>query len=373
MRGGIATIGLCLVGLAGSATAGETRYDWRVEDGAEYDTNPARTERIAGAQPQPVAPASSLVRVVAAGNLATAVGERNWFSLSAGLGGKWFVDDRARAENVMVAQASASDSVRLWQRTQLALAATYYDVFQRRSTDLPDFRSTSPSLRVEQTLSASMSASFGIGYRWFTFKTDDAFTFAAPTAMVLFRQVLAGDVMAGDADWEWSAGGSLEARGFHGPACNATGCDDGLSVPRHADRFWIGHAEFLRTGSWLLGGGAAVHGNQSNSYGESLLRGLFHVRAVVPLPWQFSFSLRGELVATRYADPLTFPQPVAGLPSATIEDESRSTVRIELARTFASHVELGARYVYYTSAPTSSAVEYRRQTLLVYLAFLQEN
>ncbi len=116
-----------------------------------------------------------------------------------------------------------------------------------------------------------------------------------------------------------------------------------------------------------------MHFNQSNSYGESLLRGLFHVRAVVPLPWELSLSLRGELVATRYADALTFPQPVAGLPSASIEDESRSTFRVELARVFQGLVEVGARYVYCTSAPTSSAVEYRRQTLLVYLAFLQEN
>jgi len=375
MRGGIATIGVCLVGIAGSASAGagEVRHDWRVEDGAEYDTNPARAERIAGTEAQPVAPASALVRVVASGNLAAALGDRHWVALSAGLGGKWFTDDQARAENVTVAQASASESMRLWQPTQLALAAAYYDVFQRRSTDLPDFRSTSPSLRVEQALTPSMSASLGVGYRWFTFKPDDAFTFTAPTAMVLFRHVLARDLMAGDADWEWSAGGSVEARGFHGPACSATGCTDSGSVSRHHDRFWIGHAEFLRTGSWLLGAGAAVHGNQSNSYGESLIRGLFHVRTVVPLPWQFSFSFRGELVATRYAAPLTFPQPVAGLPTASIEDESRSTVRVELARAFASQVELGARYVYYTSAPSSSAVEYRRQTLLVYLAFLQEN
>lgn len=375
MRGGIPTIGLWLVGIAGSAIAGpdDVRYDWRLEDGAEYDTNPARAERISGTQPLPVAPASSLVRVVASGNLAAPIGERNLVALSAGVGGKWFTDARARAENVLVAQASGSDSVRLWQRTQLALGAAYYDVFQRRSTDLPDFRSTSPSLRLEQALGASMSASLAVGYRWFTFKADDAFTFTAPTAMVLFRHVLAGDLMAGEADWEWSAGGSIEARGFHGPACTATGCNDGSAVPRHDDLFWIGHAELLRTGSWLLGGGAAVHGNRSNSYGESLIRGLLHVRAVVPLPWQLSFSFRGELVATRYADALTFPQPVAGLPSASIEDESRSTVRVEFARAFAGHVELGARYVFYTSAPTSSAVQYRRQTLLVYLAFLQEN
>ena len=115
-----------------------------------------------------------------------------------------------------------------------------------------------------------------------------------------------------------------------------------------------------------------MHINQSNSYGEALMRGLLHVRAVVPLPWEISLSARAELVATWYRDPLTFLQPVAGLPSASIEDESRSTLRVEISRVFARHIELGARYVYYTSAPSSGAVDFRRQTALFYIAFLDE-
>ncbi len=373
MRGRITTLLLCLAGLGRPAIADDIRYDWRIEDGAEYDTNPARAEHIAGAAPEPTAPASPLARVVASGNLAAQLGQRSFLALQGAFGGKWFTAAEARAENVLVAQASASDTVQLWQRTQLALGAAYYDEFQRRSIDLPDFRSTAPSLRLDQGFGQSMSASLALGYRWFTFKPDDNFSFSAPTAVFLFHHVISGDLLDGGADWEWSGGASVEARGFHGPACTATGCADGASVPRHADQFWIGHAEFTRTGSWLFGSGAALHVNQSNSYGESLVRGLFHVRAVIPLPWQLSFSFRGELVATRYSDPLTFSQPVAGLPGASMEDESRSTVRVELARLFENNLEIGARYIYYTSAPTSSALEYRRQTLLVYLAILQEN
>jgi hypothetical protein len=373
MHGGIATVVFCLAGIVGSATADELRYDWRLEDGAEYDSNPARAEKISGTAPQPLAPGSPLARVVAVGNLTAPLGQSNLLAFSAAFGGKWFTAPQSRAENVLVAQASASDAVRLGRQTQLALAAAYYDVFQRRSTDLPDFRSMAPSLRLDRALTSSMSTSLALGYRWFTFKPDDAFSFTAPTALVLFHHALPTDLVDGGADWEWSAGGSMEARAFHGLACSETGCNNSGYQPLHSDRFWIAHTEFTRTGSWLFGSGAALHVNRSNSFGESLTRGLFHLRAVIPLPWQLSFSLRGELVATRYADPLTFPQPVAGLPSASIEDESRSTFRIELARVFENHFELGARYAYYTSAPTSSAVEYQRQTLLVYLAILEEN
>jgi hypothetical protein len=367
-----ATLGLCLAALGAEARADPLRYDWRLEDGVEYDTNPGRVERIEGTPSQPTPPGSALARFVAAGGLTTELGERNGLALAGAFGGKWFTASQARGENVLVAQASASDTLRIWRRTHAAAALSYYDVFQRRSIELPDFRSLAPALRVEQALGKPLLLSLGGGYRWFTYKPDGAFSFHAPTAFVSIRHVLPGDLLSGAADWEWSAGGSFEARAFDGAACTASGCEQSSGNPRHHDRFWIGHAEWSRTGAWLFGSGVAVHVNQSNSYGEALLRGLLHVRAVVPLPVELSLSMRAEVVATRYRDPLTFLEPVAGLPSASIEDESRSTLRVELSRLFEGRFELGVRYVYYTSAPASGAIEFRRQTALVYFAFLDE-
>jgi hypothetical protein len=369
----LATVGLCLFGLGAESRADGLRYDWRLEDGAEYDTNPARAEHIAGTPNPPAAPASPLARVVAAGNLVAPLGERQVLALSGAFGGKWFTVPEARAENVLVFQAAANDAVRLWSRTQLVGSAAYFDVFQRRSTDLPDFRSVAPSLRLDREIAGSFLASLGGGYRWFTFKPDDAYSFTAPTAFVALKYSLPGNLLERGADWEWTAGGSVEERGFHGPACRSTGCGDGSDIPRHQDRFWIGHMEVTRTGDWLLGLGAAGHVNQSNSYGESLVRGLFHLRTVVFLPWDLSLSARGELVVTHYADALTFQQPIAGLPGATIEDEGRSTLRIEMVRLFEVRFEVGARYVYYTSWPASGPVDFRRQTLLFYFAFLDEH
>ncbi len=368
----VAIVGFCLCALVVKARADQVGYDWRLEDGFEYDTNPERAERIAGVDAGPSVPASLLARLVASGSLSTPLGRRNSLALSGAVGGKWFVGSEARADNVLVIQAAAAESLRLGRRTRAALMGAYYDVYQRRSFDLPDFRSTAPSLRLDQGIAKSLQASIGGGFRIFTFKPDHSYSFTSPTAFIAIRQVLPGDLLEGGADWEWSAGGSLEARDFVGPACSASSCADSAGAARHRDRFWIAHAEWSRTGSWLFGSGAALHVNQSNSYGEALVRGLFHVRAVIPLLWDLSLSARGEVVVTRYSDPLTFLQPVAGLPSASIEDEARSTLRLDLARLFEGRFEIGARYVYYTSAPTSGAVEFRRQTLLLYLAFLDE-
>jgi hypothetical protein len=367
-----ARFALCLAVLGAEARAAEPRHDWRIEDGVEYDSNPGRVERIEGTPSRPTPPGSALTRFVATGGLAADLGERNSLAVSGAFGGKWFMASEARAENVLVAQAAASDTLHLGRRTHAAAAFSYYDVFQRRSIELPDFRSLLPTLRVEQGLGKAMLASLGGGYRWFTFKPEEAFSFHAPTAFLAIRQLLPGDLLAGGADWEWGAGASFEARVFDGAACTDTGCDQGRGNPRHRDRFWIGHAEWSRTGAWLLGSGLAVHFNQSNSYGESLLRGLLHVRAVVPLPGELSLSMRAEVVATRYRDPLTFLQPVAGLPSVSIEDEGRSTLRVELSRLFEGRFELGLRYVFYTSAPSTGTIEFRRQTALVYFAFLDE-
>ena len=100
---------------------------------------------------------------------------------------------------MLVVLAAATDTLRLGQRTQVALSGAYYDVYQRRSFDLPDFRSTAPSLRFDQGFAKSVLVSLGGGYRWFTFKPDDAYSFAAPTAFFVIRHALPGDVLAGGA------------------------------------------------------------------------------------------------------------------------------------------------------------------------------
>jgi hypothetical protein len=186
-----------------------------------------------------------------------------------------------------------------------------------------------------------------------------------------------GNLERGEADWEWTAGASLEWRGFEGLACTNVDCT-GESPPRRLDRFWIGHVELARTTTFLLGAGAALHINQSNSYGEGLVRGVFHLRAVVPLPWAISLSSRADLMATHYWNSQVLAQEVlaqgqnAGTPLVSIEDENRSTLRIELARPLAQGFEIGARYVLYTSFPSRGSVDYRRQTALLYLAVFDE-
>jgi hypothetical protein len=291
--------------------------------------------------------------------------------------GKRFFDQAARGDDVFVAQAGANGTFRVAGRTILGLAGGYYDAFQRGPVDRRDFRSLAPALRIEQGFARAAQLTLGGGYRWFTFKSDGNFSFAGPTAFVTARQMFPGNLERGEADWEWTAGASLEWRSFEELACTSADCAaQPASPPHRLDRFWVTHVELTRTTAFLLAAGAALHVNQSNSYGEGLVRGVFHARAVVPLPWALSLSSRADLVATHYWNSLFLAQavqdPNAGAPLVSVEDENRSTLRIELARPLGQGFEIGARYVLYTSFPSSGSVDYRRQTALLYLAVFDE-
>jgi hypothetical protein len=375
MRLTLTLVVLTFLGARPSARADSARHDLRVELGAEYDSNPDRAEHIANfASALPQAGPSPLARLVAAGNWSSAIGERGALALSGAVAGKRFFDQAARGDDVLIAQAGANGTVRLASRTILGMAGSYYDAFQRGPVDRRDFRSLAPGLRIEQGFARNAQLTLSGGYRWLTFKSDENFSFAGPTAALTARQVFPGNLERGEADWEWTAGASLEWRSFAGLACTNAGCTAESSSPPHRlDRFWVGHIELTRTATFLLGAGAALHLNQSNSQGEGLVRGVFHLRTVVPLPWALSLSSRADLVATHYWNSLLLAQDQnAGTPLVSIEDENRSTLRVELSRSLGQGFEVGARYVVTSSFPSRGSVDYRRQTALLYLAVFDE-
>ena len=377
MRLTVVIVALSVLGARPWARADSARHDLRVELGSEYDSNPDRAEQIANyVPPLPPAGASPLARLVASGNWASALGQNGALALSGAVAGKRFFDQAARGDDVLILQTGANGTLRVAGRTVIGVAGGYYDAFQRGPVDRRDFRSLAPALRIEQGFVRNGQLTLGGGYRWFTFKPDDTFSFDGPTAFVTARQIFPGNLERAEADWEWTAGAGLEWRGFDGLACANANCTTvgSSSQSRRLDRFWVSHVEVTRTTAFLLAAGAALHLNQSNSYGEGLVRGVFHARTVVPLPWALSLSSRADLVETHYWNSLLLAQadPNAGAPLVSIEDENRSTLRIEVARPLGQGFEIGARYVIYSSFPGGGSVDYRRQTALLYVAVFDE-
>ena len=125
---------LALVGLSAMAAPAfaqnPARVAVRLEAGPEFDSNPARLEAIQGAAPPHIS-SSALVRTVGTADIVLPVSARQILAATASAGGKLFLDQTARPEDVAVAQATALWSLAFSDQTGLSLSTSYYEAFAR--------------------------------------------------------------------------------------------------------------------------------------------------------------------------------------------------------------------------------------------------
>jgi hypothetical protein len=392
MRGqrfGKALIAILLVSDAAAARAEEPseeqpdneHYQLRAELGTEYDSNAHRVEQIASAGVGPVG--SLLQRLVLSGQFFDQVALRHAVAGSATAAAKIFDAADARSESVAIAQSSLLWRATLGTRTWLAPSGAYYEAFQSwgPAGDLAgerrDFRSLAPMLELRTVLSDSLEIGIVGGYRWLLFKPDRDFDFNGPTAGANIRWLY--DTQGG-ADWEVRGGAGLEYRRFGGPAHVGMCPPDGLPCPgpaTRADDFVMAQAEVTRTGRALLGAGYAFQHNGSNSYGETLVRHIAMARVTAALPLGFYLAARAELLFAFYRDSIPVAQAdatqmIAGRLFNTIEEENRSSVRVDLSHDIGERLRALVRYTLYANDLGSNAGTYRRHTLLLSLSFTFE-
>jgi hypothetical protein len=358
-------------------------YQLRAELGAEYDSNAHRVEQIANAGSDIVG--SFLQRFVVSGHLVDQPAPGHAVAVTATAAAKVFDAAAARSETVAIAQSSLMWRAAIGPRWSLAPSGAYYEAFQSwgpagdPAGERRDFRSLSPVLELRTAPSERTDLALAFGYRWLVFKPDRDFDFAGPTAAVNLRWLY--DTEAG-ADWEARVGAALEHRGFGGPAQVMTcpGAQDGLpcSGPdARVDDFVMAQTEVTRTGRILLGLGYAFQHNASNSFGETLIRHVGTARAAAALPLGLYLAARADLVFVSYRDPVPIApadmmQMIAGKPFASIEEENRSSARVDLSRDIGDRTRALVRYTFYANELGASVGQYRRHTLLLSLSFAFE-
>lgn len=359
------------------------RYQLMAELGLEYDSNAHRVEEVSGSTGAVVG--SFLERLVLSAQLTDQIAPRQLVTWSATAAGKLFDAPAARSENVAIAQSSLMWRTALGARTWLAPSGTYYEAFQSWAPDADpagerrDFRSLAPMLELRTALSDSVDLGVAGGYRWLLFKPDRDFDFNGPTGGVNLRWL--HDTESG-ADWEARAGAAIEYRGFAGPAyvgnCSSP---DGLPCPGPAmrtDDFLVAQADLTRTGRVLLAAGYAFNYNGSNSFGQTLIRHVAIARVATALPLGLYLAARADLSFVFYRDSIPVAKTadmtpmISGKPFVNIEDENRSSVRIDLSRDISERLRALLRYTFYANELGSSVGTYRRQTLLLSLAFVLE-
>ncbi|MDX2019828.1 MAG: hypothetical protein SF187_06270 [Deltaproteobacteria bacterium] len=342
----------------------------RSEVGGEYDSNPSRVETVAnddsitGESPSP----STGGRALIGGEFNARLASRTVLTLSGRAAGRGYLDRAASRERVGILSGTASLLQLVGASTRALGGVAYYDAYQDTRPESRDFRSTSPSLSLLHPLGPGRLSVTG-GYRWFVFKPAPVLNFAGPTAAAAYKVDLGGEREDDDdsAEWEFITSVAYERRAFEALRCvKEDDCPPATPAGLRNDNFAQAGIDFVRTGDFLLGAGAAFQINASNSFQESLRRGLAHVEATFLLPWALSLATRAELIWTSFENAVPVRRdPVSGLPLASIEDEGRSTFRVELMRPLGDNVDLSLRWIGYTNAIGGGPVQYRRQVLLL--------
>jgi hypothetical protein len=390
-RPALAAIALCaMTAVARAQNEGDggapdtERYTLRAELGVEYDTNAHRTEIVAGGDNPPLV-ASPLERLVLAGTLSDVIADGQIITLGATAAGKIYNAPAASDEDVAIAQSSLAWAKALSPRATLTLAGAYYEAFQSQAqnlldaTEQRDFRSLAPTAQLGWIPAPGFDLSLSAGYRWFVFKPDRDDDFTAPTAAAELRWTRPTDEQA---DWEASTGAAYEHRSFGGPAL-VIDCPPivpkGLACSGPAERqddFLMTHVDLQRTGQVLLGVGYAFHYNFSNSYGETVMRHFVTARFAAPLPGGLTLAARGELLYAHYPQGTPIGTIAVGNSFSSvesIEDENRSSVRVDLSRDLSDRIRLVARYTFYVNELGNPSISYLRQTILLSVMGTIEN
>ncbi|HEY7958122.1 MAG TPA: hypothetical protein VII38_22630 [Polyangia bacterium] len=352
----------------------------QLEVGPEWDSNANRAELVQGAANVDTPTASFLVRSTAAGALAWRHG-RNALRLSGVLGGKVFFNPAVQDQNVLVGQLAAEDRVRVARWLQLGLSTDYYDAGQQNATPPcaaagcnrhRDFRSGQALARLVFVDDPGELTLFG-GYRGFQWKPDPSFDFQAGQATLLAAIHLTAGAEH-QHEFDLSVSYHFERRLYQSvpevdicaPSQPLTDMCLAPASGERADWFHEGSVELSWLRWVLLSAAYGLQLNQSNSFGQSLLRHLFTLKVAARLPWQLYLTLKGQLLVTKYLDPILLDQQVSSQTFISIEDENRNAFIVDLDRPIGeTGLAVDARYSLYTNELSASPVSFLRQ--VVYL------
>lgn len=352
------------------------RFGLTLSLGPEYDSNANRAEIIQGADNTSATPdlpiGSFLLRTTADGFLVWRAGP-NILRLGGGVGGKVFFNPDVFDQDVLVFTGALEDRVRVARFLHLSVAGDYYDASQLDygANRHRDFRNGSAVMRMhfvdplgEVTLSG--------GYRGFQYKPDPYFDFDAGQGTV--RAVTRAH-FGEDHELDVAAIYHFERR-FFGGFIEENNCKEGAPITDSClaastttlrqDWWHEGGIELTYVGPLLVTLGWGAELNVSNSFGQSLLRQIITLKLSYRLPWNLYATAKGQLLVTKYLDPVLLDRAVNTMTFVSIEDENRNSFILDLERPIGdTGLAVDARYSVYTNEISPSPSSFLRQ--LVYL------
>ncbi len=370
-----AALAAAMLAAATPAAADPVLWTLAAEAGSEYDSNVHRVEVPEGEEPEDIV-GSPLLRAGGRLRLAWPVDRQRRFRLTGFGGGKVFLSPEGEVENVAVLAADAGYDHRLRERAvSLSVRASYYDSFSLEPTSSSAGRTfglVGGEGAVVLHGARGHRLTLAAGGRDFRYKPDPDFDWSGDHYGLLYQSTL----WRGDPDQDLDAtaievglGYELERRGYDGRAftnhCAGQAAEPTCFVPTSLARADLHHRAELEvswTGDRIWSAAYQIEVNDSNSYGQSLIRQRIELGLTTETWAKVFLTARAALQLTSFLDPLLLARDVNAQSFITIDDDNRDSLSINLARDLTRSWTAEARYALYSNE-LSDDVSFRRQTV----------
>jgi len=349
----------------------------KLEAGTEYDSNIHRLELPEGTDAEVVA--APLLRAAARAQTAARVRRRGQLRLAGVVGGKLFLTDAGRSENVGIVSVDGRFQHTLPGRSaMLSVRGAGYDSFNLD----PSSNSGAEAGRNFAIATGELGATvlgpkhhrltLTAGYRDFTYKPDHDFDWDGDHYGLRYRTAL----WRGDPDRDLDAasievdvGYEVGRRHYAGRAFTSN-CPEGMDpdpmciVPTGLDRIDLVHtarAEVLYTGDRVWTGAYELSLVDSNSFGQSLVRHRIDLGVTTKTWAEVFLTARATVIVSSFLDPLLLARDVQSQTFISIDDENRNALSVHLARDLGASWTIEARYAIFTNEFATKALSFRRQ------------
>ncbi len=378
-------------GLAGAAPAAaqdasapEERGDWslQLEAGSEYDSNVHRLERREGEMVD--VDGAPLARLGARHRLSLRRTPRERFTLSSHGGLKLFATESGQSENVAVLSTDGGYDWALRSRGAVfGLSASYYDAipYELAEPDADEDKSGGRHFRTgmgEATVTligpTGHRVTAAAGYRLFHYKPDPDLDWHGLHAGLVYQ----GTFWRGDPDQDddagsidISAGYRVERRDYDSPALTSACADQNSTDPTCSGgtglvRADLNHslaAEAVYTGRRVYSARYELTVNDSNSFGETLVRQRLRLGFTTELLRELYLTAEATALVHIYLDPLLVLRDEQALTFVSIDEENRNALSVHLSRALTRNWALEGRYAIYSNEFTNQELTFRRQTV----------
>jgi hypothetical protein len=375
----------------GSAVADDSIWRLALEAGSEFDTNIHRLEVV---ECDPNDPSCTEPEIVSApvartGARLTASWKRpnrQRFRLAGSALAKTFVDEDV-SEDVLVLSADGAYDWGIKSRGAVfGVHASYYDTIPYELLDATnvsassrDFRTGIANARLAVSGPDNHRVIASAGYRVFEYKPDALHDWGGGQYGLRYKTVM----WRGDPDVDLDAayidlnvGYRVERRGYGVPAIRNT-CPEGVVAAdclglARADRTDLNHsvaAELVYTSDRIYSGRYELQVNDSNSYGESLVRQRVELGFTSELPADLFLTAKATIQYLTFGDGLRLSGEDPGTLSFTIDDENRNSLTFHLTRDVTESWAIEGRYAAFTNELSSSLLGYRRQLFYLGLVY----